>query len=560
MKAIEGNPQCIGDIFRGHEFEIPEFQRPYSWEAEECVQLWDDLSSFLDNADSGQEKYFLGSIVVHPKVSNEKIWRVIDGQQRLITLLILVKALFEKATTHTVLEKIIYKEDPITGETKIGDPRIQSLVYTKTKETGETDKDSFSKILDGKASELKVKSLFRLNYELLQKLLSKWWNSKTTGDREKIIEALQKDVVMLPIQCSTEDDALTLFQTINDRGRPLDDSDIFKAKIYNAIPENDRNDFIKRWDEIKKHEDLFRLYMHISRAGKNDTTQEIALRKYILDHHLKNQQELAQNYKTIMDALEACHWLAENNSSEDKKISDEENIYWGIMKTYPNTYWHYPLHVFLHKYMKCEGGRFDLPKERHDEYLKLMKETVRYFFIKGVTYKNVNRVKDTTFKVCVAIDQEESYTDEYRKNIDKEDLEIFYRKLANSDCGRRYTKGLIFLNSSLNSEQNRADYGNALKGKIDIEHILPKKWNNYDNWTVDSHEKHINNIGNLMPLEKIVNSKASNEFFSHKMEEYKESKIQDALDLSTKNPAHWYPENVEQRQEEARKRLVDFFK
>ena len=558
MKAIEGTPKCIGDIFRGHEFEIPEFQRPYSWEKEECVQLWDDLSSFLNSTDNGQEKYFLGSIVVHPKVSDEKIWRVIDGQQRLTTLLILVKALFEKATTHTVLQKIIYKENPTTGETRIGEPRIESRVYTKTEETGETDKESLKKILDGKASELDTKNLFRSNYELLQKHLSEWWKDKTPDDREKIIEALQNSVVMLPIRCSTEDDALTLFQTINDRGRPLDDSDIFKAKIYNAVPENDRNDFIKRWNNIKDHEYLFRLYMHVSRAGKNDTTKEIALRKYMLAHHLKNQQELAQSYKTIMNALEACHWRSDNNSSEDKKISGEENIYWGIMRTYPNTYWHYPLHVFLHKYMKCEGGSFDLPKERHDEYLKLMKETVRYFFIKGVVHNTVNAVKDTTSKVCVAIDQGENYADEYRKNTDEKDLNAFYEKLKDSDCGR-YAKGLVFLNSSLNSEQDRADYGNALQGKIDIEHILPRKWNNYDNWTVDSHEQHINNIGNLMPLEKKVNISASNEFFSRKMEKYTESKIQDALNLSKKNPAHWYPEDVKQRQEEARKRLRDFF-
>ncbi len=552
MKAIEGNPQCIREIFRGHEFEIPEFQRPYSWEKEECIQLWDDLSSFLNNTDSGQEKYFLGSIVVHPKKSDKKIWRVIDGQQRLITLLMLVKALFEKATTHTVLQKIIYKEDPKTGDPITGEPRIQSLVFTGT------DGEDLRKILDGKASELGTKNLFRLNYELLQERLSEWWNGKTPDDREKIIEALQENIVMLPIQCSEEDDALTLFQTINDRGRPLDDSDIFKAKIYNAVPENDRKDFIARWNKIKEHEYLFRLYMHISRAGKNDTTKEIGLRKYMLAHHL-NQQELGQSYKTIMNALEACYWLFENNSTQDEKIGKEENIYWSIMETYPNMYWYYPLHVFLHKYMKREGNSFDLPKEHRDEYLKLMKETVRYFFIKGVVHNAVNTVKDTTSKVCVAIDQGKNYADEYRKNIDKKELEIFYKKLADSDCGR-YAKGLVFLNSSLNHEQKRAEYGKALQGKIHIEHILPWDWNNYGKWTVNSHGQHINNIGNLMPLEEKINISASNEFFSRKMERYKKSKIQDALDLSTKDPADWYPEDVKQRQEEARKRLGDFFK
>ena len=48
MKALQATPQSIGHIFSNHEFIIPDFQRPYSWEVEQCEQLWTDISSFLD--------------------------------------------------------------------------------------------------------------------------------------------------------------------------------------------------------------------------------------------------------------------------------------------------------------------------------------------------------------------------------------------------------------------------------------------------------------------------------------------------------------------------------
>lgn len=559
MKAIEGSPRPIGEIFQRYEFEIPEFQRPYSWGDDECGQLCQDLFGFLDEQEAGGDTYFLGCIVVYPKSENGNVRCVIDGQQRLVTLLMLLHLIFQKMSDHKIFEKMIYKTNPQTGDPEKGNPRIKSLVL------GGEDKSSLEKILDQKIEELGEKNRFRLNYKCMEDSLNEWWKDKSAKECGKITGALQEKIMMLPIQCTNEDDALTLFQIINDRGKPLDDSDIFKAKIYNAVHESNRGKFIERWDQMKRHESLFRVYMYISRSEKDNIGKEIKLRKYILENHLKDMETLAKSYETIMESLETCYWrMSNHDSSDNEKISAEEKIYWGILDAYPNVYWQYPLYVFLNKHMEREGDGFSLPTEYSEEYVKLMKETVRYCFIESV-HNSVNAIKDTIFKVCVAVYKGADYADEYRENTSEKDIEEFRDQLKNSSYGKRYRKGLVLLNSSLNSKQNREDYGKGLQGKYHIEHILPREYHHYDNWTSEQHKISINKIGNLMPLEQKINIKASNEFFLRKVEGhkegegYKDSKFQDALDLAQKDPAHWYPEDLEKRHAEALKRLRKFF-
>ena len=87
----------MGDIFKPESlsiravfdsdnyYQIPSYQRPYSWENEQIDELWDDIMTAFEE---GKEEYFLGSIIVS-KEEGDKYLEVIDGQQRLTTLMIL---------------------------------------------------------------------------------------------------------------------------------------------------------------------------------------------------------------------------------------------------------------------------------------------------------------------------------------------------------------------------------------------------------------------------------------------------------------------------------------
>ncbi len=564
MKAIKAEPIEIRKLLGGYEFIIPEFQRPYTWDTDNCDKLWEDIENFIDFCIAKKKKkdrYFLGSIVVYKTNPNKDVWSVVDGQQRLTTLFLLIKVLYNSNVSYEALENIIYKTDKKTDSVSKKELRLQSKVQTE-------DSRDFKNIMKkGRPFKVDSKSSFNLNYEKLKTNFENWLE-KNFGKCDDFIGSFLDQFVLLPIECDSKEDALTLFQIVNDRGMPLSDTDIFKAKIYRATAGQDRQDFIERWENLGVDRDrlsvdrdrLFRHFMHFSRAKKNDASKEIALRKYMENHYLGRNHQLESNWESIMCNLENTYKILyeQKHTCYSVEQSNYDWVYWKILLRYPS-YCQYPPIVFLHKYGKRnDKGEFFILGEKQDEYIALLKNTVRYFFIKGVVYKSFSRVKNTVYKVYCAIYQGNDYIKEYKESV-KEDMDDFWKKLENSDCGN-CKKGLVMLNSFLNDKQNPASYRELLSGKYEIEHILPEKWNNYYSWDEETHENNIERIGNLMPLEKEINAAAYNKEFRHKQTEYKKSKVKDALYLSKKNPKNWYLKDVEERHQVAMKRLRKFFK
>ena len=92
-KNIEPKLRKIGEYLKLDDdavFEIPEYQRPYSWGIENCDKLWQDIVDFSEN--KSKDNYFFGTIIVNCK-ENDRIYELIDGQQRTTTFLLLFKAL-----------------------------------------------------------------------------------------------------------------------------------------------------------------------------------------------------------------------------------------------------------------------------------------------------------------------------------------------------------------------------------------------------------------------------------------------------------------------------------
>jgi hypothetical protein len=324
----------------------------------------------------------------------------------------------------------------------------------------------------------------------------------------------------------------------------LTDADIFKAKLHHAAGK-DKDIFIEKWNAVENHEWLFRIYMHILRAKENDTSREIGLRSFF-----SVKSRLQNNWQSVMESLHILHEINKNWQS-----SDIDEIGKKILLTYPNQYWHFPLNVFLHKYGKytAEEG-FYLPEDKKILYSQLVKETVKYFFIKGIVYNSVNAVRDTVYKVCALIEKNEDFISEYLNNS-KSDLDEFKRRVGTSQYGR-YQRGLVLIASLCNPKQKLSDY-NQILNSIHIEHILPKKWNNYDKWTDNTWQKALNTLGNLIPLEWNLNISAKNEFFARKKESYKNSKVQDAIELTKLDT--WHPKDYENRYKETTDRLLSYF-
>lgn len=534
MKAIHADPREIRKIFTD-KYIIPDFQRPYSWDRDQCDKLWEDFIDFYENQTTKDDKYFLGNIVINP--AGEAL-SVIDGQQRLTTLLLLIKAFHSKAGTAVVLEECLRIKDPLTSQ--LTDKlRLDSHVI-------DDDKKHLYDIVFNNGDNTPDCPL-KANYIDFCDKIDEWWklHNYSADSLNRLILCLLDQIVLLPIHCGSEDDALTIFETINNRGMSLSDADIFKAKLHHAAGDK-KDEFVKDWNALEDHEWLFRILMHILRAKEGDSGKEIGLRPYFTNS-AKNR---FSDWESVMNSLKMIDYI-NYNWAPTSRI----DILWYILNTYPNYYWNFPLYVFLNKYGKFDGETYNLPKDRNEEFTQLLEYTVKYFFIKGVVYNTVNYIKDAVFKTCVAIEAGKDYLEEYKK-ITTAEIDTFNQRIKNKQYGR-YWKGLVLLSAYLNPKQNLEDFEDFLCDTYHIEHILPKKWNNYDGWSETTWDEDLNSLGNLIPLEYKLNINAKNEFFNRKKESYKKSKIQDALDLTALD--EWTPQALHRMQEEKERRLNKFF-
>ena len=387
------------------------------------------------------------------------------------------------------------------------------------------------------------------------------WRTETGNSADallNLIDTFLDKIVLLPIECGSNDDALTIFQTINNRGMLLTDADIFKAKLYHSVPDSERMSFIDDWKQLgtpENAERLFRVLMHVIRAENGITEKEIGLRSFFTANNSKHLTD----WRGVMTSLKKINAAGEFWGEAPENIGAIDSL-WAILLTYPNLYWNYPLYVYLHKFGELTSdGEFILAEQHCGELGILLLEAVKYYFLKGAVHNSVNSVKDTTFKVCVAIAVGKDYKEEFKTNITTSDKTAMSAILEDGNIGWRYLRGFVLLASYLNPRQDYEAFSEMLWDRYDIEHILPKEWNHYDGWTHDAYEAHLNTLGNLMPLERAKNIKAQNEYFRKKKVFYRDSVVQDARDLVSVPDNGWTPLVVQEKHLEKISRLNAFF-
>ncbi len=166
--ALNAEQKEILKIFKIEEqYVIPAYQRPYSWGYDQCFQLYNDLIKSY----KAKEDYFIGNIIIARSEANKDTLEVIDGQQRLTTLLLLIKVLYVFEPKLKVLEKILEQEDWEGTKTK---PRIKSDIFeakdgVNLNNVLNYNKEQFEKRIieckdkKGKFSKNKFKSRFERN-------------------------------------------------------------------------------------------------------------------------------------------------------------------------------------------------------------------------------------------------------------------------------------------------------------------------------------------------------------------------------------------------------------
>src|SRR5690606_25380386 len=330
-------------------FIIPDFQRPYKWNVEKCETLWNDIENFtVTDAKTGSD-YFLGTIVSY--INENKNQEIIDGQQRITSFFLLLRAFFRK------LEDMVEDED-VKGLKNQLAPCIwdinpisqivsnKSLIHIESLVATEEDNGTFHKILETGNTNESANDNYSVNYRFFKKQCDEYAALNPMQWKQLCVTILNQCII-LPIECDTPETALTIFSTLNDRGLPLADSDIFKAQIYrNLETEAKRKEFTTTWKELTQickqaHisiDDVFRYYSHVLRARSNDKSKEVGLRKFY--HGTDQKYTRLRDVKLITEILDLANfWRYINVSVEPEEevnytISDEARKYLHCLNCY----------------------------------------------------------------------------------------------------------------------------------------------------------------------------------------------------------------------------------
>ena len=558
-ESIKGSSQSVKHFLQLHEYVIPEYQRPYSWTKDKCSQLFDDLYDYYISCDGKRKPsspYFLGTVVLHPeKPKNPDSRRVvIDGQQRLITLSLLVKGLFASCATYKVLEKMIYKVSPVTDDAIPGKIKIEHRVLE-----GQEAKQLESIIISGDSE---TNSRYKENYEVfLQKINDlEGFNAKKL---KNFIDIILGNTRILPIKCGDDDLALTVFETINDRGMPLTDADIFKAVLYKrALNKKKHEEFNSRWTEVEdltnksqyfSLKEVFTDYMHVRRGDRGETGPVVGIRKFFTGGGKSILKTV--DWNEITTSIEKIVWSWKYLTEKSYK-ADSETINWArVLIQSPNQYWEYPIMTFMHK--NIEGANVDdfkISKKNATELKKLLRTTARFCYLRWLKDRTVNSLKTPTFKCVANIAKGKDYHSELQKNLEgitKDDL-----KLIVEEESRGLPSGVCYLLAVLNPRQNNLIPTGEV---LNIEHILPKKWNKYryDTWEGQYPKEIMDKIGNRVLLERDYNIRAGNDYFEEKIKSYNKSEISEVHDVAKFKK--WTPKEYKSRTDQIHKTLKLFF-
>lgn len=522
MSKLNIDQKTVKGLFQDSksDFLIPDYQRPYAWGDDECKTLWEDLFSFSfpnDNSDqfNDSDEYFLGPIVTFK--NDTKKMEIIDGQQRLTTLLLLLRAFYNKLghmqDSRSVkmkedIEKCIWRANGF-GEYNKNDLKIDSEVAT------DNDKDEFLDILKNGDTAGKH-SKYALNFRYFEKEIDTFLSHYPSYFAYFPLRILN-NCVLLPIEAESQDTALRIFSTLNDRGKPLSDADIFKAQFYKYYSSLGKKAyFIGIWKNLEAIaseifrpitgtplDELFTRYMYYERAlqGNKSSTTE-SLRKF----YEKNNYGLFKKESTLDNLVRLVRFWQDVNNQDEERFSIRILKRLFVLNYAPNGMWtHFVSVYFMH-------FRNDKDELEEENFFRFLNRIIGFIWTYAITNPGVNSLRTPVFAEMVNIVNGE----EVSFNNFLFDETGFRAKFSNYlfSNNRAITKAMLTWWAYTFADQPLLSVENA----FDIEHIFPSSRQEREKSLKNPHSWEM--LGNKSLLERRINIRASDYRFIDKKKYY----------------------------------------
>lgn len=556
MKIEQLNVKQFLETGREEPFLVPDYQRPYSWGEEEIVTLFNDLLLFTEGDVSKKNKnsndtYFLGTVISFKNENGEQ--EIIDGQQRITSLFLLLRAIYTKLKTFSkktnLYDELLSEIEPILWKNVIKSEGAVKNVLISSSVINDEGNNILKGILENGVTKEEANDRYSLNYTLFQRLFD-GLVYENPGLMFEFVRYVLNRTLICPIITESQEGALNIFSTLNTRGMPLSESDIFKAKIYNFLDDSQKNRFIERWKELTEkaeyvNEDIqqiFYYYMFYLRALDGDSaTTTIGIRKYFSQNNFAKlfNKSLLKDLNSILDLWAV---VVKKQSLENAKWSKNNQIIkmLDVLSSYPNEFWKYPVIIYylVHK----ENPEFE------KRFLKFLKKLTIELVANYLVKPTVLAVKAGILKLNVEITKKLSPPVAFQ-NLPLDSLKTKLR-LPSKNLFKMTLKMMVY-----NFQEE------LLPDKWEIEQIYPSKSvEGFNNEALETVSKdYLDSIGNKIPFEKRSTIKASKDYFQKKRILYLRSQIPYVKEFATKHVTHWNVDDIKKRNEFITEEIMRLF-
>ena len=514
MKGIQGTSnktyrQLMGNGLR---YEIPKFQRDYSWEAEHWDDLWQDIRALLADEDN---EHYMGYLVL--QTSNNKEFQIIDGQQRLTTMSLLIlstlKCLKELVDSGIEAENNLKRKDSLLNS-YIGYVDPVTLISNNKLKLNRNSDDYYKQHLvllkelplrNTNSSEKQMRECFNWYYDRIKKEFN-------TGESlAAFIDNIVDKLFFTVIEVTDQLNAFKVFETLNARGVQLSSADLLKNYLFFVVDEtkphiSEIEELENIWSKIvgklgeQKFEDYLRYYWNsINKSvGKKNLFKNVK-------GNIKSKEQVFELIRNLNDTADL--YLAIQNP-EDEFWRDKPDIRKSLKE----------LKLFQIRQINSLflSALRNLEVENFRKLAKICSViSFRYNIIGGL---NPNAQEDVYNTVALKISSNKRFEVADFQSIYVSDLnfenDFSTKEFKNTTRNHKIVK-YILSKIEVYQHKNEIDPESDL---FTIEHILPENADDtWGNFTFEEINRSVYRMGNLTLLERKLNREAGQKGYVEKI-------------------------------------------
>lgn len=522
-------------------YEVPEYQRDYSWTRDEIEELWSDIHSSLR---TGSE-YFLGTIVLNKENHPEDQYDIVDGQQRLATFTILFSAIRGLAKNYTSNDNIF----PLTPRNSANnDLATKILSISQSKLVYVSEPNNYYLKLNIKDErifkpQILIDEVPIIDDELLIAAKSdsriikakKYIYKKIKDDYFNSVDAIKqindllihiiKKLRFITITVQSDYDAYLLFESLNSKGMDLSTADLLKNKMLMVCKGNEvKKEVLDNWDSMNNDlkdsiysnpVEFIRCYWQ-AYEDKNITKKE--LYKCIKNKIIASGFDIVNFSKNIH---EKCETYVELTSNE---------LDWPSTNYPVNSLEQYIAEINALRYTICLPTLLYVKSERPEDILKIAKLSLSYLF---------RLITIGDYAIGKASQTFSNVLDGLKENKSIDEIVIMFNQESNIISDDKFKESFMFYQTKSSSVAKYilAKIHMHCQGveqipnlsEIHLEHILPQEYSIWNSAGFDTngkkYEELVYHIGNMTLLNRKGNQKIQNKIFGEKISQYKKRDV-----------------------------------